>query len=639
MAYIGRQQDGFGVRSRFIYTATGGQTTFTTDDSSNALSYSDGAYVDVYLNGVLLDPSDYTATSLTSIVLDSGASADDVLEVIVYDIFSVFSGTFTNGITASEATITNGISAGSATVTGDLTVDTNTLYVDASADAVSINGTITKTNQTADLTIGDFGGSSHEILVASGGQLNIGTAGNNQLDFKTNNDVRATIDGSGNVIVGGTTAQLTSSGRGNITINGSSESILNLGTGDGQGAYLYHNGTNFDVWNTKNGYIRFGTNNTERMRVTSDGSVGINTNSIHDFGANNHEFQINGVKGGSVAFSRGTNGATEQWALRTSDDDALRFENGSNYATERMRILSDGDVAIGSTSASGKLFVNQTSSASVASYTYANNGAYTGVSHRNRCSRTGSSGYYLYWGESGNGADVEFYVRGDGIVRADGSIIGGGADYAEMFEWDDENSSNEDRRGCSVVLTSGNKIRKATSDDASADIIGIVSGTAMLIGDAEPMKWSGKYNRDDYGSEIWETYTLTEWTEPAVYEDVQIDAVLDEDGNEIEPARTEQREVTEAVEHSYETDKIPSDLTVPSDAVVSSADGDGNTLKRRQLNPSYDDTQTYTPREERQEWDAIGLMGKLRMRAGQPTGDRWIKMRDITSDIEEWLVR
>jgi len=102
MAYIGRQQDGFGVRSRFIYTATGGQTTFNTDDSGNALSYADSAYVDVYLNGVLLDPADYTATSLTSIVLDSGATASDILEVIVYDVFSVFSGTFTNGITANS---------------------------------------------------------------------------------------------------------------------------------------------------------------------------------------------------------------------------------------------------------------------------------------------------------------------------------------------------------------------------------------------------------------------------------------------------------------------------------------------------------------------------------------------------------
>ena len=106
MAYIGRENNGFGVRSRFIYTATSNQTTFNTDDSGNALSYSDGAYVDVYLNGVLLDPADYTATSLTSIVLDSGATASDILEVIVYDVFSVFSGTFTNGITANTATIT-----------------------------------------------------------------------------------------------------------------------------------------------------------------------------------------------------------------------------------------------------------------------------------------------------------------------------------------------------------------------------------------------------------------------------------------------------------------------------------------------------------------------------------------------------
>ncbi len=120
MAYIGRTTDGFGVRSRFIYTATGGQTTFNTDDSGNALSYSDGAYVDVYLNGVLLDPADYTDTSLTSIVLGSGATASDILEVIVYDVFSVFSGTFTNGITASTATITDDMLIAKSTVDSNL---------------------------------------------------------------------------------------------------------------------------------------------------------------------------------------------------------------------------------------------------------------------------------------------------------------------------------------------------------------------------------------------------------------------------------------------------------------------------------------------------------------------------------------
>lgn len=133
MAYIGRENNGFGVRSRFIYTATGGQTTFNTDDSGNALSYSDGAYVDVYLNGVLLDPADYTDTSLTSIVLGSGATASDILEVIVYDVFSVFSGTFTTGITAGDATITGDLTVDTTLLVG--TTDTNPANNGASGDA------------------------------------------------------------------------------------------------------------------------------------------------------------------------------------------------------------------------------------------------------------------------------------------------------------------------------------------------------------------------------------------------------------------------------------------------------------------------------------------------------------------------
>ena len=45
------------------------------------------------------------------------------------------------------------------------------------------------------------------------------------------------------------------------------------------------------------------------------------------------------------------------------------------------------------------------------------------------------------------------------------------------------------------------------------------------------------------------------------------------------------------------------------------------------------------PRSDRKEWDTVGLMGKLRLKKGQPTGTNWIKMKDISSDVEEWLVR
>ena len=61
----------------------------------------------------------------------------------------------------------------------------------------------------------------------------------------------------------------------------------------------------------------------------------------------------------------------------------------------------------------------------------------------------------------------------------------------------------------------------------------------------------------------------------------------------------------------------------------------------RKLNPKWDESKKdeYVSREDRKEWDTVGLIGKLRMLKGQPTGDRWIKMRNISDTVEEWLVR
>ena len=90
MAYIGKSPS-FGVRNRYIYQATAGQTSFTGSDAdSKTLTYTDGLYLDVYQNGVLLKPvTDYTSTSGTSVVLTTGASLNDVVEIIAYDAFSI----------------------------------------------------------------------------------------------------------------------------------------------------------------------------------------------------------------------------------------------------------------------------------------------------------------------------------------------------------------------------------------------------------------------------------------------------------------------------------------------------------------------------------------------------------------------
>ena len=89
MPYIGVSPTG-GVRKVFSYTATAGQTSFSgSDNNSQTLSYSDSNFIDVFQNGVLLLPSDYTATTGTSVVLDTGATVSDSVQIVVFDVFSV----------------------------------------------------------------------------------------------------------------------------------------------------------------------------------------------------------------------------------------------------------------------------------------------------------------------------------------------------------------------------------------------------------------------------------------------------------------------------------------------------------------------------------------------------------------------
>jgi hypothetical protein len=91
MAYIGKSPTGSGVRTRYYYTATGGETSLSgADDNGKTLTFSDGEYMDVYLNGVLLvHGTDYgtgTANTISSLAALAGG---DIAEVIVYDVYNI----------------------------------------------------------------------------------------------------------------------------------------------------------------------------------------------------------------------------------------------------------------------------------------------------------------------------------------------------------------------------------------------------------------------------------------------------------------------------------------------------------------------------------------------------------------------
>ena len=144
MPYIGKSPT-VGVRNRFVYQATAGQTTFSGSDSdAKTLTYQDSLYMDVYQNGVLLKPgTDYTATTGTSVVLVTAASLNDVVEMIIYDTFSI-----ANSYTKSESDTrypfkgnNSIIRLNGQTISANITIDSDENGV--SAGPITQNATVT----------------------------------------------------------------------------------------------------------------------------------------------------------------------------------------------------------------------------------------------------------------------------------------------------------------------------------------------------------------------------------------------------------------------------------------------------------------------------------------------------------------
>lgn len=130
-----------------------------------------------------------------------------------------------------------------------------------------------------------------------------------------------------------------------------------------------------------------------------------------------------------------------------------------------------------------------------------------------------------------------------------------GADYAELFEWQDGNLDSEDRVGLFVTLDS-DRIRIAGPEDDY--ILGIVSAAPSVVGDVYDDQWARMFMTDIFGRPLWE--------------DVESPDQTDQDGNILIPAHME---------------------------------------RRQKINPDYDHTLKYQPRTQRPEWDAVGLLGKL----------------------------
>ena len=157
MAYIGKTPSQ-AVRQRYYFTASGSETSFSgADDNGNTLIFSDGEYVDVSKNGTsLIAGTNYNTTTANTIAGLSGISSSDVIEVIVYDTFSVHNGIF-NGPTTFNNDLTFNSSVSAPTLTD--TSNTGSVTLDFSTNqnfVLTLTGNVTLANPTTE-SVGQSG--------------------------------------------------------------------------------------------------------------------------------------------------------------------------------------------------------------------------------------------------------------------------------------------------------------------------------------------------------------------------------------------------------------------------------------------------------------------------------------------------
>ena len=187
----------------FKYVATANQTTFTgSDANSTTLAYTPGNCA-VYLNGVLLDPTDFTATTGTTVVLASGAAADDILHIHEFNqtgLTEVHADTsptlggdldmYTYDLVTTDNRNIDIIPHG----TGNVNLSTDTVLIGASGENVTVTS-----NGTGDMTVStNSGTNSGTVKILDGVNQNIEITPNGSGKINLDGLLWPNADGSAN---------------------------------------------------------------------------------------------------------------------------------------------------------------------------------------------------------------------------------------------------------------------------------------------------------------------------------------------------------------------------------------------------------------------------------------------------------
>jgi len=316
-----------GTSERFKYTATSSQTTFTgADDDGATLAY-DAGYVDVFLNGIkLVNGTDFTATNGTSIVLTSGATVNDILDIVTYGTFELANFSINDANDVSTVGVTNGqVLAYNSTASEfqPTTVDLTNL----SASNLT-SGTIPDARFPAVLPAID--GSNLTGITSVGGATGVDFNDNVKARFGTGNDLEIYHDGANSYIKDEGTGEL------KITTNGTAiqfqkgvSAVLARMVPDAE-CSLYHNNV-LKLSTTNQGISVKSTSDNTQIDATATGvanmTMGFNASGVTSQGIPNNYAYIGVRQAYSIAFATQevprmlltSNGHLEPYATNTYD--------------------------------------------------------------------------------------------------------------------------------------------------------------------------------------------------------------------------------------------------------------------------------------------------------------------------------
>ena len=251
--------------TRQLFTATAGQTTFTP-----SAGYNPGA-LEVFMNGLMLLASDYTATNSSTVVLGVAANAGDEVEILTYQINTIGDtvsasngGTISSPITVNRNTTDGNIISltKEGTTVGSIgSVSGVTSYIDGGSSFSGIqfggDGLVPRDNGAIADNTSDLGTSSYRFKDAylSGGIYLGGTGSANKLDDYEEGTFTPVMQGSGSnpSYSGGKAGRYTKVG--NI-VHFSAYVDMNPYTTDGSGS-IYFTGLPFTVDGSNAGGTRY----------------------------------------------------------------------------------------------------------------------------------------------------------------------------------------------------------------------------------------------------------------------------------------------------------------------------------------------------------------------------------------------